>query len=91
MTIKYKNVPMEFDAENFVNHVRRECKIIKQTTVATSIEEIAVVLLDMPAPMLQSWHAHSTYKNGITPLLGTFLTICNGFGLDPRDYFILSE
>lgn len=89
MTTQYRNVPMKFDGETFSHDLSCEVNAIVRDTSYT-VDEIAVVLLDVHQSTLKRWMTNST-TNGELISMGNYIRICNIFGLNTAKYWILES
>lgn len=89
MTTSYKNIPMQFDGETFAKDLSQEVMAIVNDT-DYSIEEIAVVMVDVHHSTLRRWMANST-TNGEVISMGNYIRVCNIFGLNTAKYWILED
>lgn len=91
--IKYNNVPMKFDNEQWASRIESE---VEALAVAMEIDEYAVMdkYEFIAAITLGGAIKGSTLRGYVTskpvqPSMSTLLWICNTFGWDVRGFFVL--
>lgn len=89
--IRYKNIPVQFDKEQFSSDIRSEFELMKSTGEIGNIEEFAVLLLNVDKSLIAHYMSQSWVQGDGLPLMGNFITVCNALGFDPRKYFLLDE
>lgn len=87
--IKYKNVLMLFDTDKFADDLLKEVKILVES--GKTLEDIAIGEIGVSVGTLKKWY-NGIYSNKAPyPSMTNFLVVCNVFGFDAREYFVLEK
>lgn len=99
--IKYKNIPMKFHSALWSQKLREEVEALAfgyglpdNAPMGEKCAVVAVVFLNNQVADSTLWNyiTSEKYTSGtVYPNMTNFLYICNEFGFDPRDFFILER